>query len=174
VATGRWIFGSPSTLHRVGNTDRDFAAADGRCAMHDPWISGTGEGTYQLTASGTIRPRSGNRPRADCSFDLRNGVLSHISLASDEGPLRVARWQGRARLHAGKIEIDKGKLVSPFGAYEISGTASLGRMLDLELTRGAEMKPDRGGALVYSITGTVAEPRVALTPAPETQARLKP
>jgi hypothetical protein len=47
-------------------------------------------------------------------------------------------------------------------------------VLDLKLTHGAEMKPDRGGALVYSITGTVAEPRVALTSAPETQARLKP
>jgi len=143
-------------------------------AMHDPWISGTAEGTYQLTASGIDSSAFWESAEGALQFDLRNGVLSHISLASDEGPLRVARWQGRARLRAGKIEIDKGKLVSPFATYEISGTASLGRMLDLELTRGAEMKPDRGGALVYSITGTVAEPRVALTPAQETQARLKP
>ena len=69
-------------------------------------------------------------------FDLRDGVLPHISLASDEGPLRVARWQGRCELQGGKIEIEKGKLISPAGAYEISGTASLGRVLDFKLTRG--------------------------------------
>lgn len=65
-------------------------------------------------------------------------------------------------------------MVSPAGAFEIGGTASLGRALDLQLTRGAELKPELAGSLVYRITGTVAEPRVALTPAPETQARLKP
>jgi hypothetical protein len=143
-------------------------------AMHDPWISGTAAGTYQLTASGVDSTAFWESAEGGLQFDLRDGVLSHISLASDEGPLRVARWQGLARLHGGKIEIDKGKLVSPAGAYEINGTASLGRVLDLKLTQDAEMKSSRAGSLVYSITGTVAEPRVALTPAPETQARLKP
>ena len=143
-------------------------------AMHDPWISGTAGGTYQLTASGADSAAFWQSAEGGLEFDLRDGVLSHISLASDEGPLRVVRWQGHARLRAGKIEIDKGKLVSPAGAYEISGTASLGRVLDLRLSRGANAKPAHEGALVYSITGTVAEPRVGLTPAPETQARLKP
>ena len=58
--------------------------------------------------------------------------------------------------------------------YEISGSASLGRVLDLKLTRSTDVRLARAGALVYSITGTVAEPRVALTSAPETQAQLKP
>jgi len=98
--------------------------------------------------------------------------LSHISLAGDEGPLRIARWQGRARLRNGKIEIEKGKLVSPAEAYDVGGTASLGQVLDFMLARSTDMKS--AGALAYSITGTVAEPRVALTPTPETQARLKP
>jgi len=100
--------------------------------------------------------------------------LSHISLAGDEGPLRIARWQGRARLRNGKIEIEKGKLVSPAGAYDVGGTASLGRVLDFKLARSTDMRSAGAGALAYSITGTVAEPRVALTPTPETQARLKP
>jgi hypothetical protein len=105
---------------------------------------------------------------------LRDGVFSHISLASDEGPLRIARWQGRAHLQGGKIEIEKGKLVSPVGAYEISGTASLGRALDLKLVHGGQAKSAGAGSILYSITGSMAEPRVAVTPAPETQARLKP
>jgi hypothetical protein len=142
--------------------------------MHDPWISGTAGGSYQLTASGADSAAFWQSAEGMLQFDLWDGVLSHVSLASDEGPLRIGRWQGRARLLGGKIEIEKGRLVSPAGAYEISGTASLGRVLDFKLTRGADVKPAHAGSLVYSITGTVAEPRVALTPAPETQARLKP
>ena len=77
------------------------------------------------------------------------------------------------QLRGGKIEIEKGKLASPAGTYEINGTASLERVLDLKLILGTDAKPVRAGSLVYSITGTVAEPRVTLT-TPETQARLKP
>jgi hypothetical protein len=142
-------------------------------AMHDPWISGTAGGTYRLTASGTDSAAFWQSAEVGLQFDLRDGVLSHISLASDEGPLRIARWQGRARLRDGKIEIEKGRLVSPAGVYEVSGTASLGRALDLQLTRSTGVSAARAGSLAYNITGTVAEPRVALT-TPETQARLKP
>jgi hypothetical protein len=135
-------------------------------AMHDPWISGTTGGTYQIDSSGADSASFWKAAEGDLQFDLRDGSLSHISLASEEGLLRIARWQGRARLRGGSIEIEKGKLMSPAGAYEISGTASLGRVLDFKLTRDTEMKP------AYRITGTVADPRVTATP--ETQARLKP
>jgi hypothetical protein len=142
--------------------------------MQDPWISGTASGSYRIMSSGTDSAAFWQSAEGGLQFDLRDGVLSHISLEDGEGPLRVARWQGRARLRGGKIEIDTGKLVSPTEAYEIEGTASLERVLDFKLTRAADVKPAHAGSLVYSITGTVAEPRVALTPAPETQARLKP
>jgi hypothetical protein len=46
----------------------------------------------------------------------------------------------------------------------MTGTASLGRALDLKLTRAGAG---------YSITGTLAEPRVEMSTA-ETQAQLKP
>jgi hypothetical protein len=143
-------------------------------AMHDPWISGTAGGTYRFTASGADSAAFWQSAEGALQFDLRDGGLSHISLAGDEGPLRIARWQGRARLRNGKIEIEKGKLVSPAGAYDVGGTASLGRVLDFKLARSTDMRSAGAGALAYSITGTVAEPRVALTPTPETQARLKP
>ena len=143
-------------------------------AMHDPWISGTADGTYRITASGADAAAFWESADGGLQFDLRDGVLSHISLATDEGPLRIARWQGRARLRGGKIEIEKGKLVSPAGAYEVSGTASLGQTLDFKLTRGVDVKAAHASSLAYDITGTVAEPHVALTPIRETQARLKP
>jgi AsmA family/AsmA-like C-terminal region len=141
--------------------------------MHDRWISGTAGGTYQINASGADSTAFWESAEGQLQFDLRDGVLPHISLATDEGPLRVARWQGLMRLQGGEIEIENGKLVSSAGAYEISGSASLGRVLDLKLSRGKDVKPERVGSQVYSIKGTLAEPRVVLT-TPETQARLKP
>ncbi|MGD0567260.1 MAG: AsmA family protein [Candidatus Sulfotelmatobacter sp.] len=142
-------------------------------AMHDPWISGTADGTYQLTASGADTAAFWESAAGKFEFGVRDGVLPHLSLASDEGPLRVARWQGRASLHSGKIEIEKSKLISSAQTYEISGIASLGQVLDFKLARGADIKLAGAGAMVYSITGTLREPRVELIPTPETQARLK-
>jgi len=148
-------------------------------AMGDPWISGTASGTYQLTASGADAEAFWQSAEGGLQFDLRDAALSHISLshislASDEQPFRLVRWQGHAHLRDGAIEIDKGQMVSSSGEYEISGTASLGRVLEFKLIQGSESKPGLAGSMVYSITGTLAEPHVALTPAPETQAQLKP
>jgi hypothetical protein len=140
--------------------------------MQDSWISGTAAGTYRLTASGTDSAAFWESAEAGLQFDLRDGVLPHVLLASDEGALGIASWQGSARLSGGKIEIEKGKLFSPAGAYEIGGTASLGRDLDFTLTRSTDVRSAHAGS--YSISGTLAEPRVALIATPETQARLKP
>jgi hypothetical protein len=141
-------------------------------AMQDAWISGTGGGTYQFKASGADSTTFWRSAEGELHFDLRDGGLSHISLDSEEGPLRMARWQGRARLNNGIVHIEKAEFESATGAYEISGTASLGQELDFQVVAGTQAKT--AGAMAYSITGTVAEPRVKVTPAPETQARLKP
>jgi hypothetical protein len=172
---GDWLadFTMASPLYTGSGTLTGISLGQMAAAMHDPWISGTAGGTYQLTASGADSTAFWESAEGGMRFDLRDGVLSHISLASDEGPLQVGRWQGRALLRAGKIEIEKGKLISSAGAYEISGAASQGRVLDFKLARDTDVKPVHAGALVYSITGTVTEPRVVLT-TPETQARLKP
>ena len=142
-------------------------------AMHDPWASGTASGTYQLTASGTDAAAFWQSVEGELQFDLRDSVFSHISLANDEGALRVDRWQSSARIRDRKIGIEKGELFSPSGAYEISGEASLGRELDLKLQRGKNSKAG-AGSVIYTITGTVADPRVLVVPAAETQAQLKP
>jgi hypothetical protein len=143
-------------------------------AMHDSWISGTAGGTYRITASGADSAAFWESAEGALQFDLRDGVLAHISLASDEGPLRITRWQGRARLGSEKIEIEKGKLVSPTETFEISGTASLGQVLDFKVARDADVRSAHAGAAGYSITGTLAEPLVVVTTTPETQAELKP
>jgi hypothetical protein len=136
--------------------------------MNDDWVSGTLAGSYQFKSSSL----DWQSVDAKLQFDLRNGALPHIALNAGDSPLRIDRWDVQARLHEGEIEIAKGKLVSPSGTYEVSGTASLGRDLDFKLTQGESV--NASGAAAYSIQGTLAEPRVALVPAPQTQAQLKP
>jgi AsmA protein len=141
-------------------------------AMHDPWISGTAAGTYQFTAVGADATAFWQSVEGELQFDLQDGTFSHILLPSDERPLHVARWQGSARVRTGKIELEKEKLFASEGTYEVGGTASFGRALNLTLTRSSDTKA--GSSQSYSITGTVEEPQVTLTPTPDTQAQLKP
>jgi hypothetical protein len=143
-------------------------------AMDDSWISGNAAGTYQISATGSDATAFWQSADAKVQFDVRDGTLPHISLPTGEGPLHFARFQGHARLRDAEFEIEPAKLFSPTQAYEISGTASLGKKLDLKLARGSEMNPTHAGSLVYLITGTLAQPQISLTPTPETQAQLKP
>ena len=90
VYTGHW------------NTDGDFVGADGRGdAGCVDFRDGSGELSIQGVRRGFCCVLAIGRGWP--AFDLRDGVLSHISLASDEGPLRIARWQGRARCVAGRL-----------------------------------------------------------------------
>jgi AsmA family/AsmA-like C-terminal region len=142
-------------------------------AMHDPWVSGKASGTYQVIASGSDSAAFWQSVEGELQFDLRDSVLPHILLVNDVGPLRVDRWQGSARIARRRIEVEKGKLVSPSGAYQISGAATFGRELDFNIQRSQNSKPG-ASSLTYDVTGTVGDPRVLVVPAPETQAQLKP
>ena len=93
-------------------------------AMRDPWISGTADGTYQVSASGADADAFWDSAEGELQFGVRDGALPRISLPNDEKPLRVGRWQGRASLRGGEIEIAKSQLISAAEAYEVSGTAS--------------------------------------------------
>jgi hypothetical protein len=166
-------FSGTSPVYRGSGTLSGIFLGQISDAMHDAWISGTAGGTYRVAASGADSTEFWQSADGELQFDVRDGVLPHVSLATDEGPLHLKRWQGLAGLHDGKVEIEGARLISPAEAYEVSGTASLGRELDLKLTRAPEMNVG-ATAQVYSITGTLAEPRVKLTPTPETRAQLKP
>jgi uncharacterized protein involved in outer membrane biogenesis len=139
-------------------------------ATHDPWIAGTASGNYQIKGSSEDSGEFWRSAEGDIHFDVRDGSLPQIS-PDGNSPLQIAHWQGEAKLHQGTIEIASGEIVSPEGTYQIAGTASLSRMLDLKLAFNAT-----SGAtpVQYNITGTLAEPQIAQTPRPETQAQLKP
>ncbi|HKI00087.1 MAG TPA: AsmA family protein [Candidatus Sulfotelmatobacter sp.] len=137
-------------------------------AMKDPWIAGTASVTYQVSSSVQSATEFWPEAEGTLQFDVNDGTLPHIVLAEDEGPLRIAKLSGQARLHGGKIELHDAKLDSPGGKFLLSGNYSLKRDLDLKLARTS-----LGATSGFNITGTVAEPRVTPLAGTE-QARLKP
>jgi AsmA-like protein len=134
--------------------------------MMDPWISGLATVNYQFT--GSCATDFWHSAEGVVQFDVRDGILPHVALTEDEGPLRFVRLSGQARLAGGEFDIQDARLDSVPGTFRLSGTASLKRELNLKLSRKAN-----SGAGGFSITGTLAKPRVAPLPGTE-QARLKP
>jgi len=135
--------------------------------MKDRWIAGTAKGSYQVAATGWSAADFWLSAEGTLQFDARDGMLPHISLAEDEGPLKLSSLSGQARLHGGKLEFKDARLDSPSGKFQLSGTYSFQRELDFKLARTP------AGTAGFAITGTLAEPRVAPLAGTE-QARLKP
>jgi len=135
-------------------------------AMHDPWVSGTATANYQVTATGWSTPELLSSANATLHIDAQDARLPHIALGNTSGPLQLRRFAGRFLIRDGKLQIQKGKIESPSGIYEVNGTASFSRDLDMKLSR-------EGGS-GFNITGTLTEPHVSAVATPETRAELKP
>jgi uncharacterized protein involved in outer membrane biogenesis len=135
-------------------------------AMHDGWVTGTAMATYRASASGVDATELLSSAKANLRVEVRDGLFPHIALAEGNEPLRIHRLVGNFVLRDGRFEIQQGKLETPDGIYQLSGTASLTRTLDLKLVRD--------GAPGFNITGPLTEPRVAPVKAQETRAALKP
>jgi hypothetical protein len=166
--TGEWQMDftfNPPTYHGNGTLEK-VALGQIAEAMHDAWITGTANVEYRADTLGWTKAELLSHADAGFQVEARDGSLPHLTLAGDSSPLRVNRFVGRLLLRDGKFEIEQGKLQTPGGIYQLSGIASRGRILDFKLARD--------GARGFNITGTVDEPRVAISATPETQAALKP
>ena len=135
-------------------------------AMHDPWITGAASVEYRASTAGWNKAELLAHAEASFQIEARDGSLPHLTLAGESGPLRINRFTGQILLRAGKFEIEPGKLQTAGGIYQLSGTASWSRVLDIKLARE--------GARGFDITGTLNQPHVTLSTTPETQAALKP
>ncbi|HYX69687.1 MAG TPA: hypothetical protein VE825_11180, partial [Terriglobales bacterium] len=91
--------------------------------------------------------------------------LRHLVLGAGD-PLRFQRFTGHAVLRDSVFNVSGCRLDTPQGSFAVTGTASLGRELELRLAR------DRGPG--YSVSGSLARPRVKPSSAPATQAELRP
>jgi len=135
--------------------------------MHDPWITGVATAKYRATASGLTRDDLLLSATATLEVDARDGSFPHIALTGTPGPVEIRHLAARLLLRNRAFDIQEGKLETPAGIYQFSGTASLGRALDVRLLRG-------GAQHGFAITGTLTQPRVVPATFPETQAALKP
>jgi hypothetical protein len=135
-------------------------------SMNDDWITGSVTATYRLKASGLDATELFASATSTLKVDARDGLLRHVALGEGTGPLQMHRLAAHLFLHDGKFEIQEGKLETPAGIYQVSGTASLTRVLNLKLTHE--------GAPGFNITGTLMEPHVSPIVSPETRAALKP
>jgi uncharacterized protein involved in outer membrane biogenesis len=155
----------PPTYSGSGTLDR-IALGQLAEAMHDGWITGSATATYRASASGWTAPELFASADATLQVEARDGSLPHLVLTTAGEPLKMRHSSARLVLHHAAFEIEQGKLETPAGIYQLSGTASLGRALDLKLTHD--------GMHSFNITGTLTEPRVTAATSSETQAALKP
>lgn len=155
----------PPAYHGSGVLDRTSMEQVAQ-AMHDGWITGTLSAAYEVSASGTNLSQITTAALGKLKVEVTDGSLPHIELANGEGPLRIHRLATLLRLRDGAFEIEEGKLESPSGIFQLSGTASFGQALNVKLVRDT-----RQG---YTITGTLPEPKVAPAVLSDTRAALKP
>ena len=136
-------------------------------AMNDNWISGTANASYELKGACP----EGFWPSAEgmLEIEMMNGAFPHVLIGEDARPLRVTRLGGEVGLHAGKIEVKEARIDAPDASYDLTGTATMKRELELTLTRTSG-SASAGG---YLIGGTLAQPHVKRAAGVE-QARLKP
>ncbi|MGO9128043.1 MAG: AsmA family protein [Terriglobales bacterium] len=133
-------------------------------AMNNPWITGVATAKYQVTAYGPGFAELLASATGTSQVEVRNGAFPHLVLAGNGG-LPVQRLTARLSMRAGKFEIQGGSLETQGEEYQLSGTASLARVLDLKLTRD--------GAPGFNITGTLTQPRVTPLAAANAQAALR-
>src|ERR1700722_559786 len=153
------------SLARLNGTATDTTPDTIADSAKNSGITGTANASYQL--KGPCGPDFWQTGEGLLQFDIRDGSLPHVALAEDEGPLKIVRLSGQARLHDGKIEMKDARLDSASGRFQLSGTASLRRELDLKLASFP-----LGAATGFTITGILSDPHVAPLPGAE-QATLK-
>jgi len=165
--SGEWMAdfaARPPVYIASGTLDRAMLAQLSS-AMNDDWVEGAVTGSYRVTASGWKRDELARSASGFVQWEARHGLLTHVALSEDE-PLHFDLFSGRLLLRDGSFQIEESKLQSSDGIYQVTGTASLGRMLNLKLIRDA--------AHGFSVTGPLNDPHVAVAKMPETRAALKP
>jgi AsmA-like protein len=166
---GKWQadFGvKPAVCNGSGNLTGISLASVSKL-MKDDWVEGTAGASYEI--QGSCAPDFWQSSEGTAQVNVADGRLPNVFFGENAEMLRVRKFTAQVRLNGGTFEVSDGRLDSPEGKYEVSGTATLKREIDLKVAR----LPAGSGASSYMITGTLAAPRVAPINGTE-QARLKP
>jgi hypothetical protein len=145
----------------------DISLAAMADVMNDGWVAGTANASFDV--KGTCPADFWPSAEGKLHVEVSDALFPHVMIGDGSEALQASHIKGQARLHDGQIEITDTHLISPDGNYDLSGTASLKREVDLKLTRTSNGLAEPG----YRIGGTLEAPRVAPLSRTE-QAQLKP
>jgi hypothetical protein len=123
--------------------------------MKDDWVEGTAGASYEIR--GPCAADFWQSSEGMLQVNVADGRLPHVFFGENDEMLRIQKFTAQVRLHGGELEVNDGTLDSPEGKYEVSGIATLKREIDFKMVR----VPAGSGISAYTITGTLAEPRVA-------------
>lgn len=135
-------------------------------AMHDGWVTGSASATYHASTAGLKAGDLYSSAVANLQIEAWDAVLPHITLTDATSALEARHLSAELTLKNQKVAIENARLDTPDRSYQLSGTASLSRELNLKLKRE--------GTPGFAISGTLAEPRISPGSSAETQAALKP
>jgi hypothetical protein len=133
--------------------------------MNDDWVEGTAAASYDVRGSCTLD--FWKSLEGTLQVKVTDGSFPHMFFQDSDEIMKIRKFTALAQLHGGTLEVSDGQLDSPGGNYKVSGRATFQREIDFKMT---PVPAGPGGG--YTVTGTLAQPRVRAVNATE-QARLK-
>ena len=163
---GNWaiyVSTQPPTYQAAG-TLQNISLAQVGALWNDARVSGTADAKFNWTGTGNSFADLLDHTIGKFQFIMKNGSLMHLDATGSARPFAVHRFTGDLQLEKGNWELSAGKLESRDGIYQVSGTASSDSRLKFLLTRSDEQS--------WSLTGTLAEPRLERINGTEGEAKI--
>ena len=158
--TGTWTADftvSPPRFAGSGNVTRVSMLQLGSL-MQDNWATGTLDSKYSLAMAGLTSAGLRDSMSGSAVFAWQGGVLRHVTLDPKGAPMSFSDFAGTVTLQNGTLNLADCKLEATGGSYEVKGTASFDRNLDLRF--------ERAGGRIYAISGPLEKPHVETVPPP--------
>ena len=168
--------------HHSGNWDADFTANPPKYfgsgtvtkiamtqvagLMHDAWATGTVDGQYTLGLAGLDAAALRESATGSATFRWNSGSLRHVVLEGKDVPLTFSTFGGQLGLLNGSLTCEGCKLQLAGEAYDVTGSASFDRALNIRL-QSSEARTS------YAITGPLDKPTVEALPAPSSEAKVR-
>src|SRR5581483_6066737 len=125
---------------------------------------GTLSATYKVALNGWSEPELLASSAGTVEFTWAGGSLRSAALDSSGAALQINVLTAQGEWSKGRLELTTGRMETPGGIYQITGTA--GRQLNLKVRSG--------NARMYLLSGTLDQPRVVAVSTSDTQASLNP
>jgi hypothetical protein len=165
--------------HHSGNWDADFTVAPPKyfgsgtvtkiamaqvaALMRDAWATGTADGQYTLGMAGLDPAALRDSASGSATFKWSGGSLRHVVLEGKVAPLSFSSFGGQVLLRNGSFVCEACMLQAVGESYDVSGSASFNRTLDVRLESAG-----RGSS--YSISGPLDDPHIETVKSPPSEA----